>query len=147
MNLVIKTEKFNIDNVMLYKTSKYKTRLGYKENKLLMNGLCLHVNIHDICFINLNNNYKCTFAYQRNKYAIFQLIQLEKDLLEKYKPILNKVPSYNICREVAECPGTLSLSKTRKGLYKGIVIKIIGIWETDKEYGLIYYFYPIHNEI
>lgn len=146
MNIVIDTEKCKSDNVTIFKNSKHKTRIGYKEDKMLLNGLYLMLNIKDICFININHSYKCTFGYNRNKNLLFKLIQLEKDILDKYGMAVcnsTKRPVYNICRQIIEYPGTISLSNTKKGFYKGVIVKIVGIWETEFEYGLIHYFYPI----
>jgi hypothetical protein len=144
MNIVIDTDKCKSDNVTIFKNSKHKIRIGYKDDKLLLNVLYLMLNIKDICFININNSYKCTFGYNRNKNILFKLIQLEKDILERYGiGKLQKRPVYNICRQIIEYPGTISLSNTKKGFYKGVIVKIVGIWETELEYGLIHYFYPI----
>jgi hypothetical protein len=146
MNIVIDTEKCKSDNITIFKNSKHKTRIGYKEDNLLLNGLYLILNIKDLCFININHTYKCTFGYNRNKNVLLKLIQLEKDILNKYgMDISNKRPVYNICRQVVEYPGTISLTNTKKGFYRGVVVKIVGIWETELEYGLIHYFCPVNK--
>lgn len=144
MNLVIDTDKCKSDNITIFKNSKHKTRIGYKDNKLLLNGLYLTLNIKDLCIIYINHAYKCTFGYNKNKELLGKLIQLEKDILSKY--VLEssfKKPVYSICRQVIEYPGTISLSYVKRGLYKGVIVKIIGIWESETEYGLIHYFCPI----
>ena len=147
MNLVIDTEKCNADNITIFKNSKHKTRIGYRDNKLLLNGLYLTINIKDLCIIYINHSYNCTFGYNKNKDVLAKLIQLEKDILSKYVvETSTKKPVYNICRQVVEYPGTISLSPVKRGLYQGVLVKIIGIWESETEYGLIHYFYPINKE-
>jgi hypothetical protein len=147
MNIVINTEKCNSDNITIFKNSKYKTRIGYKEDKLHLNGLCLNLNLQGLCILYIHQCYKCTFGYQKNKAVLDKLIQLEKDILSKYVcPITTKRPVYNISRQLTETPGTISLSHIKRGLYKSVVIKIIGIWESENEYGLIYFFYPTNLE-
>lgn len=148
MNLVIDTEKCNAANVTIFKNSKHKTRIGYKEDKLILNGLYLTLNIKGLCIIYINHCYKCTFSYQRNKDVLAKLMQLEKDILSKYfcDSLAAKKPVYNICRHVLEYPGTISLCHAKRGLYKGVVVKILGIWENESEYGLIHYFYPTNKE-
>lgn len=146
MNLVIDTEKCKADNITIFKNSKHKTRIGYKDNRLLLNGLYLSLNIKDLCIIYINHSYKCTFGYNKNKELLGKLIKLEKDILSKCAMEPTKKPVYNICRQVVEYPGTISLSHVKRGLYKGVLVKIIGIWESETEYGLIHYFYPITRE-
>jgi hypothetical protein len=147
MNLVIDTEKCNADNITIFKNSKHKTRIGYRDNKLLLNGLYLTINIKDLCIIYINHSYKCTFGYNKNRDVLGKLIQLEKDILSKHIiETTTKKPVYNICRQVVEYPGTISLSPVKRGLYQGVLVKIIGIWESDTEYGLIHYFYPINKK-
>lgn len=147
MNVVIDTEKCKADNVTIFKNSKHKTRIGYREDKLHLSGLCLTLNIKDLCIIYMNRSYKCSFGYHKNKEVLEKLIQLEKDILSKYEcPISSKKPVHNICRQVVESPGTISLSHIKRGLYKSVAVKIIGIWESEKEYGLIYFFYPTNLE-
>jgi hypothetical protein len=105
------------------------------------------LNIKGLCIIYINRSYKCTFAYQKNKDVLARLVQLEKEILSKYhEEGSNKKPVYNIGRQLAEYPGTITLSHVKRGLYKGVVVKIIGIWENETEYGLIHYFYPTNKE-
>jgi hypothetical protein len=146
MNLVIDTEKCKSDNITIFKNSKHKTRIGYRDNRLLLNGLYLTLNIKDFCIFYINHSYKCSFGYNKNKELLTKLIQLEKDILSKYViESSTKKPVYSIYRQVVEYPGTISLSYVKRGLYKGLILKIIGIWESETEYGLIHYFYPTNK--
>jgi hypothetical protein len=147
MNIVINTEKCKSENITIFKNSKHKTRIGYKEDKLHLNGLCLNLNLKGLCILYIDRCYKCTFAYQKNKDVLEKLIQIEKEILSKYVcPISTKRPVYHLARQLVETPGTISLLHIKRGLYKSVVVKLIGIWENETEYGLIYFFYPTNLE-
>jgi hypothetical protein len=147
MNVVINTDKCKSENITIFKNSKHKTRIGYKEDKLHLNGLCLNVNLTGLCILYINQCYKCTFAYHKNKPVLEKLIRMEEEILSKYVcPISTKKPVHNLCRQLVETPGTITLSHIKRGLYKSVVVKIIGIWESETEYGLIYFFYPTNLE-
>jgi hypothetical protein len=96
--------------------NKSNTNIIYKDSLFTLNSIYI--------FVKLNLN-KLTKTCHINKSDLSQLINLEYNILQKYK---HKYPVYTIKKNI------YNTNQSLKYLY----INITGIWENDTQCGLIY---------
>lgn len=149
MNLVEHIDDYHIDNVYfadpventIMNNSTF-IRLIYSNQLFIMNGLYIDFNLKNITFDKMYNRYKCAFKLEYNKDVCEKLIKYENEILDKIN-IENKTKDLSIANSLR--------SESIKVYYDDIVnintintnqiqfiIKLSGIWETSKAYGITF---------
>lgn len=146
MNVVLTYNQFNkkhiyfsdpIDNSII-ENSKF-VKIIYSNQSFIMNGLCILLNIN----INNTETYfkklKYSFDMNLNKELISNIYNIEKQILTCYN-VENKTHKYCIYDSLSN--GYLKTfpqnSINDNSLNNTFILKISGIWESDKEIGLTF---------
>ncbi len=128
----------SVDNTIM--NNSVFIRLIYSTEYFIMNGLYMDFNLNNVVFEKMYNRYKCTFKYENNRDICEKLINYEQEILEKIN-IKNKLKDQSIAKSLK--------SETIKVYYDDnidnintqcvkFIIKISGIWETAKSYGITF---------
>lgn len=117
MNLVLDNNNYNINNIYYYDAVKNTVmddskfiRIIYSDENIILNGIYLKLEI--------NNNGIDNMTIQK----------IENDILHKYNS--KKIISNKLYDQIQYC-----IKKYNNSI---IILKISGIWETDKMIGLTY---------
>lgn len=118
-------------------------RIIYSTPNCSLHGITLLVSLQNVGIEKYYSKYKCTFNTDIHKDLIEKIRKLEESILHNSN-ILHKIPQYKIYEQVRN--GNIkifsdSFEKTN-GLF---VLKISGIWENDKFYGVTYKFVKINH--
>lgn len=150
MIIVPNLDQFNISFIYLYtpvknniiENSKF-IRIIYSEPRMTLNGLYLVFDFKgDIQIEKYFNKFKFYFKPELNEPILNDLINIEKKILEKLN-ITNKSPSFQIADQLKM--GFIKLFSKCNNLNSRFIIKVSGIWESDKDYGLTFKFTMIEN--
>jgi len=116
-------------------------RILYSTHNIVLNGVYLLVELHDVLCEKYYNKYKCGFNISNHKDIIDNLKLIEEEILKKYKS--NKIPSYKIYEQI-KCGYIKIFSDVENKMFCSFILKISGIWETQQNYGLTYKFIKIN---
>lgn len=150
MIIVPNLDQFNISFIYLYtpvknniiENSKF-IRIIYSEPRMTLNGLYLVFDFKgDIQIEKYFNKFKFYFKPELNEPILNDLINIEKKILDKLN-ITNKSPSFQIADQLKM--GFIKLFSKCNNLNSRFIIKVSGIWESDKDYGLTFKFTMIEN--
>ena len=112
-------------------------RILYSTHNIVLNGVYLLVDLHDIVCEKYFNKYKCSFNILNHKDIIDNLKIIEEEILKKYKT--HKPPSHKIYEQI-KCGYIKIFSDVGNNTSGSFILKISGIWETQLNYGLTYKF-------
>ena len=147
MNLLVRTDQYNIDNVYFCDSIKNNIivngnfiRILYSTSKFTMNGIYILLNFDNFYIEKYYNKYKYTFDTMVNSELINFVRNVEKDILTKLN-IRDKCPVYKIYDQLKI--GAINIITDKMEFNENIILKISGIWETDTEYGITYKFINI----
>jgi hypothetical protein len=149
MNLVKTINQYDDNNLFFCEPIKNNImnegnfiRILYSTQNLVLNGIYVLVNLHDITCEKYYNKYKCSFNIINHKDMIDNLKIIEEGILKKYKS--NKTPSYKIYEQIKS--GYIKIfSDLGSRQSCPFILKISGIWETQINYGLTYKFIMINS--
>jgi len=145
MNILITPDKFSLNEVFFLET---------KENTV-MNGTFIKI-IYSTPYFTLNTIFLDfpmilnTNSFNGNQYLVFNSIDSNHDLVEKFRQIEydilnqyvemnqshNKRPNYMIYKQLKN--GMIKYYHYTNSSNLKYYMKISGVWETDKEYGLTF---------
>jgi hypothetical protein len=147
MNLVLRSEQYNVDNVYFCDMIKNNIiingnfiRILYSTSKFTMNGIYILLNFENFYIEKYYNKYKYTFDIKVNSELINFVRNVEIDILTKLN-ICDKCPVYKIYDQLKI--GGIKIITDKIEFNENIILKISGIWETDTEYGITYKFINI----
>jgi len=143
MNLILKLNQFNQDNIFFNITVKNNiihnslfSRIIYSTSLFTINGLNFLINLNDISIEYYYNKYKCNFKLSNHNSNIIQSIcNIEQTILTKFK--LTKNPIYTIADQLKTLNFKIFANNEK---ISTVILKISGIWETENNYGLTYKF-------
>ena len=118
-------------------TNSYFYRLYYSNNNFISNGIVIYFYLNDISVEKYFNKTKINFMKHNNLSIIKKINSLESELLSSLD--INKEQKF-LLREQLE-NGFIKLVNDKidfKEKNIQLVIKISGIWESKKEYGLTF---------
>ena len=148
MNLLVRTDQYNIDNVYFCDSIKNNIivngnfiRILYSTSKFTMNGIYILLNFDNFYIEKYYNKYKYTFDTMVNSELINFVRNVEKDILTKLN-IRDKCPVYKIYDQLKI--GAIKIMTDKMEFNENIILKISGIWETQTNYGLTYKFLKIN---
>jgi hypothetical protein len=152
MYLIIPTDDFEINHIIISDKSKNNViensffyRIYYSNSLVSMNGIYIKFNLYDLDVEEYYNKIKCVFSRydSRNINAINKLVNIEHEILKNYIQ-LTQNPVYTIREQLVNYYIKLFHKDSNKltgNLSKlSIILKISGIWLTNKEHGLTFRF-------
>lgn len=150
MFLIENIEQFNINDIFFCDPIKNNIitqgnfiRILYSNNLFILNGIYLYVYLHNIIVEKYFNKYRCIFDLEIHKELLESIICIEKGILKKAN-IPKKNPIYKINELI--CNGNIKFfSDNMEKINNGFLLKISGIWEDEKNYGVTYKFTPINH--
>lgn len=118
-------------------------RILYSTNFVVLNGIYLLIQFNDVALEKYYNKYNCNFNIQTHSDLIQNLKNIEENILKKIS-IKNKQPHCKVYEQIKS--GNIKvfgdvISK-QNNLF---ILKISGIWETPKNYGLTYKFIKVNK--
>jgi hypothetical protein len=152
MYLTIPTNDFEINNVIISDKSKNNViensffyRMYYSNDLVSMNGIYIKFNLYDLEIEEYYNKIKCNFSRydDRNKFLIRQLTTIEHEILKNYIQ-LTQNPVYTIREQLMNYYIKLFHKENNRLIGKlssvSVILKISGLWLTNKEHGLTFRF-------
>jgi hypothetical protein len=143
MNIILLLKEFNIMNVFFLERIKntimdnsHFIRLNYSNSLLSWNGIYLLVEFNAVKHEAHYNKYKYTMDINNNQQVISTLNNIEQSILSKYKA--NKQKKLVLCDYLSS--GFIKMSNKCLQYNNKFILKISGIWENPKEYGLTFKF-------
>lgn len=143
----IKIEEFNGYYVLFGEKTKNNIidnsefcNIQYSTPIFTLNNIILTFHLHEVFIENYFNKYKCNLN-QYNTHIIDSLKLIEQNILFKYQS--KKQPIFKLSEQLDKKHMKLfSNIHLINSLYKNVcvMLKISGIWENEKEYGIIYKF-------
>jgi hypothetical protein len=150
MNLALNIEQYNDQYVYFCEPTRNNImnegsfiRLLYSTEHMMLNGIYLHVTIHNIVCDKYYDKYRCSFNVANHMELIQQLRQFEDKMLVKVG-IQDKIPQYKIYEQLLN--GNIKIFNNIDNKTScSFILKISGIWETQYNYGLTYKFTEINH--
>lgn len=152
MYLTIPTTDFEINNVIISDKSKnniiensFFYRMYYSNSLFSTNGIYIKFNLYDLDIEEYYSKIKCNFSRydERNKTAIRHLTNIEHQILKNYIQ-LTQNPVYTIREQLMNYYIKLYHKDTNRIMGRisklTIILKISGLWLTNKEHGLTFRF-------
>ena len=152
MYLTIPANDFEINNVIISDKSKNNViensffyRMYYSNDLVSINGIYIKFNLYDLEIEEYYNKIKCNFSRydDRNKFLIRQLTTIEHEILKNYIQ-LTQNPVYTIREQLMNYYIKLFHKENNRLIGKlssvSVILKISGLWLTNKEHGLTFRF-------
>ena len=114
-------------------------RILYSTSYFSLNGIYLHILLHKLTVEKYYNKCKCYFNVSTHFVMINKIKAIEEQILNKYT-INSKIPQFKIYEQLSN--GFIFCDNLEQTT-GNIILKISGIWENDKYYGLTYKFYKL----
>jgi len=150
MNIVIDIDDFKQDALFFQESIKNTVmdnsefiRILYSTDVLTLNGIYLKINMNIVSTEKYFNKYKCNFYIKNNITEIEKIESIEKMILERLY-VTTKKPLFKVSEQLNN--GNIKLfTDNFDSLMKGtFILKISGVWETPRDYGITYKFMDIN---
>lgn len=151
MNIIKTINQYTIDNVFFGDLQRNTViqdsnfmRLLYSSDYFTLNGIFILVEFKNINVEKYFSKYKCNFNIQENAEIIKCIQDIEVGILKKLS-ISNQSPSFQIGPQVSS--GNIKMFSNnipQKGNLR-VILKLSGIWDNGKDYGITYKFMPIND--
>ena len=145
MNIIIDINDFNIENIFYQDSIKNTVindskfiRTIYSNEYFIINILFIKFNLKIKLSEKLYNKYKCNFDIKSNEILIKNLINIEKQIINKYDS--NKNKEYKMSKQLLTGNIKIFIDDNIILNNNDIILKISGIWETNNNIGLTYKF-------
>ena len=118
-------------------------RILYSNKFVTLNGIYLHIPLHDAVCERSHNKLICTFQVANYRDIFNQIKIIEDNILSKMS-IADKTRLHKIYEQL--CSGNIKLfGENYLNSTSSFILKISGVWETKYQYGLTYKFLPINE--
>jgi len=148
MNLALNKEDFSINHVYFSDPIKNSiiensnfVRIIYSNSLMSINGIYIKIDFESIYKLNDFTKQKINFNVSDNQKIINYLKLVEVDILEKFN-IKTKHKVYKLNEQMMS--GYIKHAIDNK-YTNHFILKISGIWESEKEYGLTFKFVEINH--
>jgi len=124
----------------------YFIRINYSDNDVSLTGLMLPIKLSFITISKSFNKNIIMYDLHSNKEVISNICKLETLILEKYEKYSNltsnisKIPVYNLSNQLKSCSIKLFSDIDKRTQECSIMLKISGVWENIREYGITFKF-------
>lgn len=153
MNIVKSIDQFKINNVYFGQEQKNNVindskflRIFYSTEYFALNGIFIIINLKNVTVDNYFAKQKISFCVKENKQEINKIKMIEDDILNKIS-IPNNSKSFDIFNQFEK--GNIKVFSNSNNEYQKknikIIIKLSGIWDNNKAYGITYKFIPIET--
>ena len=149
MNISLNKENYSIDNVYFYDPIKNSViensnfiRIIYSNSSVSINGIFIKI---EFDFINKTNDFtkqKIIINPYDNQKIINYIKTIEYDIIEKIN-IKNKKKIYKIYEQLMS--GYIK-NIDNNNYSNNFILKISGLWESEKEYGLTFKFIDFNHQ-
>ena len=149
MNISLNKENYSIDNVYFYDPIKNSViensnfiRIIYSNSSISINGIFIKI---EFDFINKTNDFtkqKFIINPYDNQIIINYIKTIEYDIIEKIN-IKNKKKIYKIYEQLMS--GYIK-NIDNNNYTNNFILKISGLWESEKEYGLTFKFIDFNHQ-
>lgn len=149
MNISLNKENYSIDNVYFYDPIKNSViensnfiRIIYSNSSVSINGIFIKI---EFDFINKTNDFtkqKIIINPYDNQKIINYIKTIEYDIIEKIN-IKNKKKIYKIYEQLMS--GYIK-NIDNNNYTNNFILKISGLWESEKEYGLTFKFIDFNHQ-
>jgi len=145
MNIVKQIDQYNEDYVFFCDPIKNNVmndgnfiRIIYSSPLFILNGIYLSISINHLSIEKYYNKFKCTFDINTYQDLIDKIREIEFGILNKIN-LKDKIPQPKIYDQFKN--GNIKIfSDNIEKINNKFLLKIAGIWETEKDYGLTYKF-------
>lgn len=153
MNIILDVDRFNINNIFFQNSVKNTImdncnfiRIIYSNDLFMLNGIFLKLNLNIKYSDKYFNKFKCGFDYDENKKVIDKISNIETYILCMMN-IPKKTAVYGIKEQFDnECIKLFTNNDNKNNKIENeLILKISGIWESDKQYGITYKFMTINQ--
>ena len=153
MNIVKSIDQFKINNVYFGQEQKNNVindskflRIFYSTEYFALNGVFIIINLKNVTVDNYFSKQKISFCVEENKHEINKIKIIEDNILNKIS-ISNKSKSFDIFNQFEK--GNIKVYSNSSNEYQKknikLIIKLSGIWDNNKAYGITYKFIPIET--
>lgn len=124
----------------------YFVSVFYSDNDISLTGLMLPIKLSFITISKSFNKNIIIYDFNSNKEIISNISQLETLILEKYNNVSNssnkplKQPVYSLTNQLKSGSIKLFSDIDKRKQECNIILKISGVWENVKEYGVTFKF-------
>jgi hypothetical protein len=121
----------------------YFIRINYSYNNVSLTGLMLPIKLSFITISKSFNKNIIMYDLHSNKEVVSNICQLETLILEKYSNStsnISKIPVYNLSNQLKSCSIKLFSDIDKRTQECNIMLKISGVWENIREYGITFKF-------
>jgi hypothetical protein len=121
----------------------YFIRINYSDNDVSLSGLMLPIKLSFITISKSFNKNIIIYDLHSNKEVISNICKLETLILEKYSNSTNNIsknPVYNLSNQLKSCSIKLFSDIDKRRQECNIILKISGVWENIREYGITFKF-------
>lgn len=149
MNIIKELDQYDGNNIFFCDPIKNNImndgmfiRILYSSNYFTMNGINLLITLNETIVEQYYNKYKCSFNPLHHRDIIYKVKNIEETLLNQIN-IPNKIPQFKIYEQLKN--GNIKIFSENTGKKKKYMLKISGIWETEKNYGATYKFTKVNH--
>jgi hypothetical protein len=118
-------------------------RIIYSTPYCSLHGITLLISLQNVGIEKYYSKYKCSFNVETHRDLIEKMRQTEESVLRNAR-IVNKIPQFKIYDQFRNGNIKIFTDSTEKTNCQ-FMLKISGIWENDKFYGVTYKFVKIQN--
>lgn len=147
-NFLIKNVNFSepMKNNIIYNSTFLK--IIYSIHEIDFKGIYIHIELNNLSYCISYNKYKCLFNYESNKETIEKLVEIEKQILQKYNS--SKTHEYKLSEllnsghiKINNCFNNCLINQNNNSF----VLKISGIWEKNNTIGITYKFNKVNPSV
>ena len=131
----------SIKNTVLLNAKFY--RILYSTSLYILNTIILNIKLYNVTIEQSFNKYKCSYPIEKNISYIRQLEHLERRILDMIDTKKNRI--YNITTQLNSGMIKLFTNTNEIKSKLEVVLKISGIWETEREIGITYKFMLVNE--
>ena len=129
----------------------YFIRINYSDNDVSLTGLMFPIKLSFITISKSFNKNIIMYDLHSNKDVILNICKLETLILEKYEKYsksinnISKTPVYNLSNQLKSCSIKLFSDIDKRRQECNIILKISGVWENIREYGITFKFMDLQS--
>ena len=122
-------------------------RIIYSNNNVILNGIVIRIPFKDFQINKYFNKWRCNFSINENEELVNRINNIERQILEKVD-VTDKQSCYRIKEQLENGHIKTFVEEYVNDTFfhnnVDILLKISGIWVSEKEYGITYKFILTH---
>ena len=149
MNVILTYKQFQKNHIYFYEpientimANSQFIKLIYSTEDLILNGLYILMNINISSKESYFKKMKYNFDLNNNRDLLNNIFRIEKEILNNYNHS-NKIQKLNIYESLNTSSLKIYPSSDSNKPPNNFILKISGVWENEKEYGLTFKILPV----